>query len=89
MASLGPNSSEGELRSSTASQKNLVHMMQQEVDEFADFFQDPLSQEEQDLIRQLKQHEIITKNGPGQNSDADKVLVEEQDAGEALPDPQS
>jgi len=73
--------SEGEVRTSTASQRNnLANLMQQELDEFADFFDGPLSQEEQDLIRQLKQNEIITKNGQGHGSDAVKEQVEEQDA---------
>lgn len=31
--------------------------MQQELDDFAEFFDGPLSEEEQDLIKQLKQRE--------------------------------
>ena len=38
-------------------------MMQQELDEFAGYFDEPLSQEEQELIKQLKQNEITTKSG--------------------------
>ena len=56
--------------------------MQQELDEFADMFDGPLSQEEQDLIRQLKQNEIITKTGQGHSEGVEKGQVQEQDAGE-------
>ena len=54
--------------------------MQQELDDFAACFDGPLSEEEQDLIRQLKQNEITKSNGQGQNEE--KGQVEEQDAGE-------
>ena len=56
-------------------------MMQQELDEFAGYFDGPLSQEEQELIKQLKQNEITTKSGVLQEESALASQIAEQDGG--------